>query len=84
MSRPQRVNEEIKPVLLKPKHAEELKALIKEHTEKNVEELVIMAKEYLTSKKVGYHGITPVINPNSEGVEVHMVAGSYTYTRKKA
>jgi hypothetical protein len=82
MARAEVVNEEVKPGKLKPQHIEAVKEILKNNPEKTVEDLVSSVRDFLNSKNAKILGVTPVYTPY-EGVEIHVIAGSYTYARKK-
>jgi hypothetical protein len=83
MSRPQVVSEEVKPGRLKPEHTERIREIVKTNPDLSVEEIIVAVREFLVSKKVDVRGIMPYETSHSEGVEIHMLLSSYTYTRKK-
>lgn len=83
MSRPQVVNEDVKPGRLKPEHTEKIREIVKCSPDLSIEEIISETREFLKSKKVDVKGITSVETRDTEGIEIHMSLSSYTYTRRK-
>jgi translation initiation factor 2 alpha subunit (eIF-2alpha) len=83
MSRPQVVSEDVKPGRLKPEHTDQIREIVKNRPELSIEEIITEAREFLKSKKVDVRGITSVETRDTEGIEIHMLLSSYTYTRRK-